>query len=170
MPAPQKRPGGPIRWCANFPFHNKERNSNIYAISKHWLTMLVNISRYHKPQSIRFLSPFHCDFFRIRHRFLSSLSPRVIFSGIQPTGVPHIGNYLGALHEWVRIQNEAPGTCQLFFSIVDLHALTINQPATQLRKWKRQSLATLLAVGLDPKRSAIFYQSSVWLMRNHTVR
>lgn len=93
----------------------------------------------------------------------SSHSPQIVFSGIQPTGVPHIGNYLGALQEWVRFQNEAPATSQLFFSIVDLHALTDNASAAGLKQWKRQTLATLLAVGLDPKRSTIFYQSSVGL-------
>lgn len=97
----------------------------------------------------------------------------VIFSGIQPTGVPHLGNYLGALRQWVKLQDEAePGT-KLLFSIVDLHALTVPQDAQQLRKWRREAFATLLAVGLDPKRSTIFYQSSVsrahplWLSKVH---
>lgn len=86
---------------------------------------------------------------------------RVIFSGIQPTGVPHIGNYLGALREWVRLQKTtAPGT-KLFFSIVDLHALTIPQDHHQFRKWRKESFATLLAIGLDPTRSTLFYQSAV---------
>lgn len=85
----------------------------------------------------------------------------IIFSGIQPTGVPHLGNYLGALRQWVKLQNDAkPGT-RLFFSIVDLHALTVPQEASQLRRWRREAFATLLAVGLDPKRSTIFYQSAV---------
>jgi tryptophanyl-tRNA synthetase len=85
----------------------------------------------------------------------------IIFSGIQPTGVPHLGNYLGALREWVKLQDEAkPGT-KLLFSIVDLHALTVPQDAVQLRKWRREAFATLLAVGLDPSRSTIFYQSEV---------
>lgn len=85
----------------------------------------------------------------------------IIFSGIQPTGVPHLGNYLGALREWVKLQDEAkPGT-KLLFSIVDLHALTVPQDAAQLRKWRREAFATLLAVGLDPKRSTVFYQSQV---------
>ncbi|CEO58489.1 Putative Mitochondrial tryptophanyl-tRNA synthetase [Penicillium brasilianum] len=85
----------------------------------------------------------------------------VIFSGIQPTGVPHLGNYLGALREWVKLQDEAkPGT-KLLFSIVDLHALTVPQDAAQLRKWRREAFATLLAVGLDPSRSTVFYQSEV---------
>lgn len=84
-----------------------------------------------------------------------------IFSGIQPTGVPHLGNYLGALRQWVKLQDEAkPGT-KLFFSIVDLHALTVPQEASQLRKWRTEAFATLLAVGLNPQRSTIFYQSAV---------
>ncbi|KAJ5755288.1 hypothetical protein N7533_004831 [Penicillium manginii] len=90
-----------------------------------------------------------------------SVKDPVIFSGIQPTGVPHLGNYLGALRQWVKLQDEAsPGT-KLLFSIVDLHALTVPQDAKQLRAWRREAFATLLAVGLDPKRSTIFYQSSV---------
>ncbi|KZF21209.1 tryptophanyl-tRNA synthetase [Xylona heveae TC161] len=88
---------------------------------------------------------------------------KVIFSGIQPTGVPHLGNYLGALRQWVKLQNEAaeePDTAVLY-SIVDLHAITIRQDPAQLRQWKRESLATLLAVGLDPDKSMLFYQSNV---------
>src|SRR5690242_1589663 len=86
---------------------------------------------------------------------------QVIFSGIQPTGVPHLGNYLGALRQWVKLQNEAsPGTT-LLFSIVDLHAITIKQNPSELVKWRKEMLASLLAVGLDPKKSIIFAQSSV---------
>lgn len=85
----------------------------------------------------------------------------VIFSGIQPTGVPHLGNYLGALQQWVRIQNTAPAATNLIYSIVDLHAITTRQDPAQLRKWKRETLAILLAVGLDPQRSTIFFQSTV---------
>lgn len=86
---------------------------------------------------------------------------RVIFSGIQPTGVPHIGNYLGAIREWVRLQNASAPETTLLFSIVDLHALTIPQNAHQLKNWRKETLATLLAAGIDPSRSAIFYQSAV---------
>lgn len=85
----------------------------------------------------------------------------IIFSGIQPTGVPHLGNYLGALHEWVKLQESAAEGTKLFFSIVDLHALTVPQDPAQLKRWRKEAFATLLAVGLDPKRSTIFYQSSV---------
>ncbi|KAK2739031.1 Tryptophan--tRNA ligase, mitochondrial [Myotisia sp. PD_48] len=85
----------------------------------------------------------------------------VIFSGIQPTGVPHLGNYLGALRAWVDLQkNSAPGT-KLIYSIVDLHALTIPKDASQLRRWRKQALAVLLAVGIEPEKATIFYQSAV---------
>lgn len=91
--------------------------------------------------------------------------PQVIFSGIQPTGVPHLGNYLGALQQWKRLQDEAaPGT-KLLYSIVDLHAITVPQQPDLLRQRKREMLAALLAVGLDPSRSIIFHQSSVSLNR-----
>lgn len=86
---------------------------------------------------------------------------RTIFSGIQPTGVPHLGNYLGALQRWVQLQNESSPDTTLIYSLVDLHAITIRQDPEQLRQWKKDSLAMLLAVGLDPKRSTIFYQSDV---------
>ncbi|KAI9040872.1 tryptophan--tRNA ligase MSW1 [Aspergillus affinis] len=91
----------------------------------------------------------------------SSANPQIIFSGIQPTGVPHLGNYLGALREWVRLQDTAPKDTRMFFSIVDLHALTVPQEARQLKTWRREGFATLLAVGLDPSRATVFHQSAV---------
>lgn len=91
----------------------------------------------------------------------TSSASKVIFSGIQPTGVPHLGNYLGALQQWVKLQHDAPPDTQLIYSIVDLHAITIYQNPDYLRKCKTEMLATLLAIGLDPKLSTIFYQSSV---------
>ncbi|KAJ6782898.1 hypothetical protein PWT90_04887 [Aphanocladium album] len=96
-------------------------------------------------------------------RFLStqSLQPRVIFSGIQPTGVPHLGNYAGALRQWVQRQHEEPESTRLLYSIVDLHAITIPQKPEALRKAKREALASLLAIGIDPKRCTLFYQSDV---------
>jgi tryptophanyl-tRNA synthetase len=87
-----------------------------------------------------------------------------IFSGIQPTGVPHLGNYLGALREWVKLQDTAAKDVKLIFSIVDLHALTVPQERRQLRTWRKEAFATLIAVGLDPNRSTLFYQSSVCLI------
>lgn len=87
--------------------------------------------------------------------------PKTVFSGIQPTGVPHLGNYLGALRQWVRLQDEAADDTALIYSLVDLHAITIRQDPKQLRQWKKESLAMLMAIGLDPKRSTIFHQSDV---------
>lgn len=86
---------------------------------------------------------------------------KVIFSGIQPTGVPHLGNYLGALRQWVKLQNEADEDTTLLFSIVDLHAITMKQEPKQLVQWKKEMLASLMAVGLDWQRSIIFDQSAV---------
>ena len=113
---------------------------------------------YPKPSKARCLHP-PCV---IQHRHQSTTSPcRVIFSGIQPTGVPHLGNYLGALRQWVKLQNDATPETRLLFSLVDLHAITIRQDPKQLLQWKNESLAMLLAIGLDPKRSIIFHQSDV---------
>ncbi|GAB1320097.1 Tryptophan--tRNA ligase, mitochondrial [Madurella fahalii] len=86
---------------------------------------------------------------------------QVIFSGIQPTGVPHLGNYLGALREWKRMQDGAGSESKLLFSIVDLHAITVPRPREELLQYRLEMLAALLAIGLDPGRSTIFYQSSV---------
>ncbi len=85
----------------------------------------------------------------------------VIFSGIQPTGVPHLGNYLGALRQWATLQDEEPINTKLIYSIVDLHAITTKPDPAQLRIWRRETLATMLAIGLNPERSTIFYQSAV---------
>lgn len=87
--------------------------------------------------------------------------PRVIFSGIQPTGVPHLGNYIGALRQWVQLQHHEEPETKLIYSVVDLHAITMPQPPDQLRKCKREALAALLAIGIDPDRATLFYQSSV---------
>ncbi|KAI2777687.1 putative tryptophanyl-tRNA synthetase [Daldinia loculata] len=88
--------------------------------------------------------------------------PNVIFSGIQPTGVPHLGNYLGALRQWRKLQDDAEPEDKLLFSVVDLHAITMPQDAKVLRLRRREMLAALLAIGLDPEKgSTIFFQSSV---------
>lgn len=92
---------------------------------------------------------------------LSSSTPQVVFSGIQPTGVPHLGNYLGALREWVKLQNSTPEGTTRLFSIVDLHAITIKQNAVGLKKYRKDMLASLMAVGLTPEKSLLFCQSSV---------
>ncbi|GJN75095.1 tryptophan--tRNA ligase, mitochondrial [Purpureocillium lilacinum] len=86
---------------------------------------------------------------------------RVVFSGIQPTGVPHLGNYVGALRQWLRLQHQEKPDTKLIYSIVDLHAITVPQNPERLRRHKREALAALLAIGIDPDRCTLFYQSSV---------
>src|SRR5947199_3755168 len=79
------------------------------------------------------------------------------FSGVQPTGNLHIGNYLGALTNFVRLQQDH----ECIFCIVDLHAVTIYQEPADLRAKIIEIAATFLAAGIDPAQSAIMAQSSV---------
>jgi len=94
---------------------------------------------------------------------------RRIFSGIQPTGVPHLGNYLGALRQWKYfhdLSTEDGRNTGVFpdqlYSIVDLHALTSSVPPRQLLSMRKESYASLLAMGLENNhRTAVFFQSDV---------
>ena len=95
----------------------------------------------------------------------------VIFSGIQPTGNLTIGNYLGALKNWVKLQEEY----DTFYCIVDLHAITVRQVPKDLRHSTLQTLAIYMAAGLDPEKNTIFIQSHVpahselsWLLTCNT--
>lgn len=80
-----------------------------------------------------------------------------ILSGVQPTGNLHLGNYLGAIRNWVSLQKDH----ESLFCIVDLHALTLPQGPEELRRSTLEVAATYLACGIDPKASSIFVQSSV---------
>ena len=82
-----------------------------------------------------------------------------IFSGVQPSGNLHLGNYLGAIKNFVELQNEKDTEC--VYCIVDLHAITVNQDPKELKKNIRETLATFIACGLNQKKSIIFNQSSV---------
>ena len=82
-----------------------------------------------------------------------------IFSGVQPSGNLHLGNYLGAIKSFVELQNEKDSEC--VYCIVDLHAITVKQNPNELKKNIKETLATFIASGLDPKKSIIFNQSSV---------
>jgi tryptophanyl-tRNA synthetase len=87
----------------------------------------------------------------------SGAKPRVL-SGIQPTADSfHFGNYLGALRQWVDLQREH----QPFFFIADLHAITVEQDPRVLRERTLRAAAQLVAMGIDPRRSAIFVQSQI---------
>ena len=82
-----------------------------------------------------------------------------IFSGVQPTGNLHLGNYLGAIKNFVNLQKEKENIC--IYCVVDLHAITIKQDPEILKKNIRETTAAFLASGLDPKKSIIFNQSMV---------
>jgi tryptophanyl-tRNA synthetase len=80
-----------------------------------------------------------------------------IFSGVQPTGNLHLGNYLGAIRNWVALQKDY----DCIFCIVDLHAMTVPQDPAQLRASTREVTAAYIASGIDPERCVIFNQSMV---------
>jgi tryptophanyl-tRNA synthetase len=80
-----------------------------------------------------------------------------IFSGVQPTGNLHLGNYLGAIRNWVALQRDY----DCIFCIVDLHALTVPQDPAQLKAQTREVTAAYIASGIDPERCVIFNQSAV---------
>ena len=80
-----------------------------------------------------------------------------VFSGVQPTGSLHLGNYLGALREWVRMQDEY----DCIYCVVDLHAITLPHDPEELRVATREIVAAFIACGLDPQRSILFSQSRV---------
>src|SRR5437773_1067200 len=83
--------------------------------------------------------------------------PKRIFSGVQPTGNVHLGNYLGALRNWVALQREY----ESFFCIVNLHAITVRQDPKLLAAQTRELARVYLALGIDPELSTIFIQSEV---------
>ena len=80
-----------------------------------------------------------------------------VFSGIQPSGMLHIGNYLGAIQQWVQGQGEKTN----FICVVDLHTITVPQEPATLRRQTRELTALLLACGIDPQQTTLFVQSHV---------
>lgn len=82
---------------------------------------------------------------------------KILFSGMQATGNLTIGNYLGALKNWLNLNNEY----ECFFSVVDLHSITVRQDPAELRRRARTLLTLYIAAGLDPEKNCIYYQSHV---------
>jgi len=80
-----------------------------------------------------------------------------VFSGIQPSGIPTLGNYLGALRNWVKLQDDH----ECIWCVVDLHAITVWQDPAALRRQSLEMTAVLLACGVDPAKHILFLQSSV---------
>lgn len=82
---------------------------------------------------------------------------KMLFSGMQATGTLTLGNYLGALNNWVTLSDEY----ECFYSVVDMHSITIRQNPAELRKRARNLLTLYIAAGLDPEKNCIYYQSHV---------
>ena len=82
---------------------------------------------------------------------------KILFSGMQATGTLTLGNYLGALKNWLELSDEY----ECFYSVVDLHSITVRQDPAELRKRARNLLTLYIAAGLDPKKNCIYYQSHV---------
>ena len=82
---------------------------------------------------------------------------KVLFSGMQATGSLTLGNYLGALKNWVSLSDEY----ECFYSVVDMHSITIRQDPAELRKRARALLTLYIAAGLDPEKNCLYYQSHV---------
>ena len=80
--------------------------------------------------------------------------PNRVFSGVQPSGDLHLGNYLGALKKFVKLQDEM----ECIYCIVDLHAITVKQNPKELRNNIRETVAIFIASGIDPNKSIIFIQ------------
>src|SRR3990167_7226667 len=85
------------------------------------------------------------------------MNKQILLSGIQPSGALHIGNYLGAIKQWVDLQSEY----RVFAMIADLHAITVPQEPEALRNKTLEVAALLIACGIDHKKSVIFIQSHV---------
>jgi len=99
------------------------------------------------------------------------LDKGLVFSGVQPTGNLHLGNYLGAIKNWVNLQKERP----CIFCIVDLHAITVAENRFKLKENTLEVAAAYISSGIDPKKSKIFIQSNVsghselaWILSCHT--
>lgn len=96
---------------------------------------------------------------------------KVIFSGMQPSGYVTLGNYIGALRNWQKLQYDY----NCLFCIVDLHSLTVRQNPAELRKRSRDFLMQYIAAGIDPEKNIMYYQSHVpahaelsWILSNYT--
>ena len=101
----------------------------------------------------------------------STKESKLIFSGVQPTGNLHLGNYLGAIKNWVKLQEKS----NCIFCIVDLHAITISENRNEILNNTREVAAAYIASGIDPKKNVIFVQSNIsghselsWILSCHT--
>ncbi|MBQ9534807.1 MAG: tryptophan--tRNA ligase [Clostridia bacterium] len=97
---------------------------------------------------------------------------KVVLSGIQPSGIPHLGNYIGAIRNWKRMEDEF----DCLYMIANMHSITVRQDPAKLRRQTYEGFATLLAAGLDPEKSILFVQNQVpahaelaWILNCYTM-
>ncbi|XP_063888789.1 tryptophan--tRNA ligase, mitochondrial-like isoform X1 [Scylla paramamosain] len=123
-------------------------------VRKHWACKQVS-HRWRWSRGFHTSPAAHCQ-----HASSTSTSTtrRTIFSGIQPTGELHLGNYLGAVRQWVQLQESGD---DVLFCVVDLHSITLPQDPTTLYSQTLAMTASLLACGIDPSRAVVFQQSRV---------
>lgn len=87
------------------------------------------------------------------------MTKKRIFSGVQPSGTPTLGNYLGAFRNWIALQDD--DRYESVYCVVDMHAITVRRDPEELRRKTRELFALLLAIGLDPQKNILFVQSQV---------
>ncbi|CCH58743.1 hypothetical protein TBLA_0A09590 [Henningerozyma blattae CBS 6284] len=135
--------------------------------------MNSNLRSPHLGRSLRYLSSsIQNTGFRLHADDLPAEA--IIFSMIQPTGKFHLGNYLGATRIWKDMCSLKKADQQLFFGVADLHAITVPKPnPKEFYRYRREAIASILASGIDPSKSSVFYQSSLpehsqlyWLLCN----
>ena len=105
-----------------------------------------------------------------------SNTKKTIFSGVQPSGNLTIGNYLGAIRNWVSLQDEKSDEYNFLYCVVDMHAITVRQTPAELRRRTLETMALYLAAGINPEKSLIFVQSHVpahaqlsWVLNCYTM-
>lgn len=104
------------------------------------------------------------------------MDKKIIFSGVQPSGILTIGNYIGAIKNWVNFMDDILEDNDCIFCVVDMHAITVRQVPAELRRRTYETLAIYIACGIDPEKSTLFVQSHVpahaelaWVLNCYTM-
>lgn len=113
----------------------------------------------HVSRQIRYTSTVKTTSFDPKN--LSIPERSTIFSLIQPTGMFHLGNYLGAVRIWNDLLENSPESARCIYGVADLHAMTIPKSATELRKYRYEAIASILSSGIDHDKAIIYHQSAI---------
>jgi len=137
-------------------YNNNNNNETFY------LEMLLiknSINKFKRFKVIKIEFNLFSFFFYVE--YINFFIIKSTFSGIQPTSIPHIGNYFGAIKLWIDIQNKLSENESLIISIVDLHALTLPKEPKLLNDYIYKCAATLMSCGLNPAKTILYQQSQV---------